>query len=155
MKRKKKQNNKKKYYLMSKNISLQGRGICHYQRLRAKRIHAALLLVVYRMWLCLCRAFFSVSHNKKLLVRTNRVEEKKWKDYVNQSYKQIAKKSDLDCARHSCLFEGANDWADEKKKHNKSVHLSAEIWNQSKGWIYYLFAWIRWIQFGWHDLEQI
>lgn len=109
---------------MSKNISLQGRGICHYQRLRAQNVFTRLLLD-WCVCVSVCLLFFLLAFhsssfvrigfrfqfNKKLLARTKRVAKKKWRKKKTTCIKRTSRlpKKDWDCARHSCLRVRENE----------------------------------------------
>lgn len=126
---------KKKYYLMSKNISLQGRGICHYQRLRATRIHTAPLLpyniflfssLSFNVLLCSLSQFSSdseeTSGENETTDKTYEDEEKKQRRDVNQSYKQIAKKRLGLCATFLFVtLESNNDNDDDNEEPKNKI----------------------------------
>lgn len=115
---------------MSKNISLQGRGICHYQRLRATRIHTAPLLpyniflfssLSFNVLLCSLSQFSSdseeTSGENETTDKTYEDEEKKQRRDVNQSYKQIAKKRLGLCATFLFVtLESNNDNDDDNEE---------------------------------------
>lgn len=137
---KKRHNTKKKYYLMSKNISLQGRGICHYQRLRATRIHTAPLLpyniflfssLSFNVLLCSLSQFSSdseeTSGENETTDKTYEDEEKKQRRDVNQSYKQIAKKRLGLCATFLFVtLESNNDNDDDNEEPKKKNRQNAK-----------------------------